>query len=113
MLSSYASKCQLWISIAFSYQPLEWDCKWCWGDFNEVRCKEDRWGSTFLAQGALKRANLSVKGNMIERRMGGTIPFVVKDELVNHIELKDLIDPVSDVGRHSVSDEKFAKLFGK
>ncbi|GJT17351.1 hypothetical protein Tco_0876057 [Tanacetum coccineum] len=22
------------------------------GDFNEVRCKEDRWGSTFLAQGA-------------------------------------------------------------
>ncbi|GJX29482.1 RNA-directed DNA polymerase, eukaryota [Tanacetum coccineum] len=32
----------------------QWNGEECMvlGDFNEVRCKEDRWGSTFLAQGA-------------------------------------------------------------
>ncbi|GKB18517.1 RNA-directed DNA polymerase, eukaryota [Tanacetum coccineum] len=36
-----------------SLDRMEWngECM-VMGDFNEVRCKEDRWGSTFLAQGA-------------------------------------------------------------
>ncbi|GJR83393.1 RNA-directed DNA polymerase, eukaryota [Tanacetum coccineum] len=48
---SYASKCQLWDFIASLINQWNGECM-VMGDFNEVRCKEDRWGSTFLAQGA-------------------------------------------------------------
>ncbi|GJS31326.1 RNA-directed DNA polymerase, eukaryota [Tanacetum coccineum] len=48
---SYASKFQLWDFIASLINQWNGECM-VMGDFNEVRCKEDRWGSTFLAQGA-------------------------------------------------------------
>ncbi|GKB83224.1 RNA-directed DNA polymerase, eukaryota [Tanacetum coccineum] len=48
---SYASKCHLWDFIASLINQWNGECM-VMGDFNEVRCKEDRWGSTFLAQGA-------------------------------------------------------------
>nr|GEZ22557.1 hypothetical protein [Tanacetum cinerariifolium] len=47
----FASKRLLWNFI--SSLILRWDGESIvMGDFNEVRCKEERWGSTFYAQGA-------------------------------------------------------------
>ncbi|GKA88515.1 ubiquitin-activating enzyme E1 1-like protein isoform X2, partial [Tanacetum coccineum] len=51
LLIHTASKCQLWDFIASLINQWNGECM-VMGDFNEVRCKEDRWGSTFLAQGA-------------------------------------------------------------
>lgn len=46
-----AAKRQLWDYIASLISQWRGDCI-VLGDFNEVRCKEERWGSTFHAQGA-------------------------------------------------------------
>nr|GEZ32641.1 RNA-directed DNA polymerase, eukaryota [Tanacetum cinerariifolium] len=48
---SYASKRQLWDFIVSLINKWNGECM-VMGDFNEVRCKEDRWGFTFHAQGA-------------------------------------------------------------
>ncbi|GJR39917.1 RNA-directed DNA polymerase, eukaryota [Tanacetum coccineum] len=47
----FAAKRQLWDYIASLISQWRGDCI-VLGDFNEVRCKEERWGSTFHAQGA-------------------------------------------------------------
>nr|GFA64265.1 retrotransposon protein, putative, Ty1-copia subclass [Tanacetum cinerariifolium] len=48
---SLAAKRQLWDYIASLISQWRGECI-VLGDFNEVRCKEERWGSTFHAQGA-------------------------------------------------------------
>ncbi|GJW53638.1 RNA-directed DNA polymerase, eukaryota [Tanacetum coccineum] len=47
----FAAKRQLWDYITSLISQWRGDCI-VLGDFNEVRCKEERWGSTFHAQGA-------------------------------------------------------------
>nr|GEY59397.1 putative RNA-directed DNA polymerase, eukaryota, reverse transcriptase zinc-binding domain protein [Tanacetum cinerariifolium] len=48
---SFTSKRLLWDFITSLINQWNGECL-VMGDFNEVRCKEDRWGSTFHAQGA-------------------------------------------------------------
>ncbi|GJY57104.1 RNA-directed DNA polymerase, eukaryota [Tanacetum coccineum] len=73
---SYASKCQLWDFIASLINQWNGECM-VMGDFNEVRCKEDRWGSTFLAQGAL----FQLFG--LDRHLSDHRPYFIREMLVD------------------------------
>ncbi|GJS20507.1 RNA-directed DNA polymerase, eukaryota [Tanacetum coccineum] len=88
---SYASKCQLWDFIASLINQWNGECM-VMGDFNEVRCKEDRWGSTFLAQGAcsfnsfISNAGLNevqLEGSCRERTPLDHRPILLREMLVN------------------------------